>query len=202
MRDGTGCARPIGYKSGDGWLPGVSVFAKRAGKVARASDTGLSPGDDPAPSGTSSSCCRKAMGAGGPALPIHDGAGRWRSISLIPAKPRRGLRRLARQQRPPRHDRRQGKSLAARRRRLCRLGRLSSAAPASASSGAASFRDSVPPNSLNPIRTPSRRLARTEQEWHQAHAAPAKVPDGHTSSRDGWQDNYFDPMKEYFAKRG
>jgi activator of HSP90 ATPase len=29
------------------------------------------------------------------------------------------------------------------------------------------------------------------------------VPDGHTSYRDGgWQDNYFDPMKKYFGKRG
>jgi activator of HSP90 ATPase len=29
------------------------------------------------------------------------------------------------------------------------------------------------------------------------------VPDGHFSYRDGgWQENYFDPMKEYFAKRG
>jgi activator of HSP90 ATPase len=27
------------------------------------------------------------------------------------------------------------------------------------------------------------------------------VPDGHTSYRDGgWQENYFDPMKGYFAK--
>jgi activator of HSP90 ATPase len=28
------------------------------------------------------------------------------------------------------------------------------------------------------------------------------VPDGHTSYRDGgWQENYFAPMKEYFAER-
>jgi uncharacterized protein YndB with AHSA1/START domain len=28
------------------------------------------------------------------------------------------------------------------------------------------------------------------------------VPDGHTSYRDGgWQENYFDPMKVYFAQR-
>jgi hypothetical protein len=43
MRDGTGSACPIGYKSGDGSLRGVSVFAKRAGKVVRASDTGPQP---------------------------------------------------------------------------------------------------------------------------------------------------------------
>lgn len=30
-----------------------------------------------------------------------------------------------------------------------------------------------------------------------------KVPDGHTGYRDGgWQEFYFQPMKEYFAKRG
>ena len=29
----------------------------------------------------------------------------------------------------------------------------------------------------------------------------SNVPDGHTSYRDGgWQDNYFEPMKRYFAK--
>ena len=29
------------------------------------------------------------------------------------------------------------------------------------------------------------------------------VPDGHTSYRDGgWQKNYFEPMKRYFAARG
>jgi predicted dithiol-disulfide oxidoreductase (DUF899 family) len=39
-------AADLGYKSDDGWLPGVSVFAKRAGKVVRVSDTGLGPGDD------------------------------------------------------------------------------------------------------------------------------------------------------------
>jgi activator of HSP90 ATPase len=31
----------------------------------------------------------------------------------------------------------------------------------------------------------------------------SNVPDGHTSYRDGgWQDNYFAPMKRYFATRG
>ena len=31
--------------------------------------------------------------------------------------------------------------------------------------------------------------------------AHSLVPDGHTSYRDGgWQHNYFDPMKRYFAK--
>jgi predicted dithiol-disulfide oxidoreductase (DUF899 family) len=39
-------AADLGDKSDDGWLPGVWVFAKRAGKLVRVSDTGLSPGDD------------------------------------------------------------------------------------------------------------------------------------------------------------
>jgi activator of HSP90 ATPase len=27
----------------------------------------------------------------------------------------------------------------------------------------------------------------------------SKVPDGHTSYQDGWQDHYFEPMKLYFS---
>ena len=42
----TGFARDMGYRSDDGWLPGVSVFRKRGQKIYRVSDTSFQPGDD------------------------------------------------------------------------------------------------------------------------------------------------------------
>jgi predicted dithiol-disulfide oxidoreductase (DUF899 family) len=42
----TGFARDMGYRSDDGWLPGVSVFRKRGRKIYRVSDTSFQPGDD------------------------------------------------------------------------------------------------------------------------------------------------------------
>jgi predicted dithiol-disulfide oxidoreductase (DUF899 family) len=43
---GTNFAEDMGYKSADGWLPGVSVFTKRGDKIVRVSDTRFGPGDD------------------------------------------------------------------------------------------------------------------------------------------------------------
>ena len=43
---GTGFAADMGYKGEDGWLPGVSVFARHGGKILRVADTGFQPGDD------------------------------------------------------------------------------------------------------------------------------------------------------------
>jgi len=43
---GTDFAADMGYRSEKGWQPGVSVFAKRQGKIFRVSDTGFGPGDD------------------------------------------------------------------------------------------------------------------------------------------------------------
>jgi len=42
----TNFAHDMGYRSDDGWLPGVSVFRKRGQKIRRVSDTGFHPGDD------------------------------------------------------------------------------------------------------------------------------------------------------------
>jgi len=42
----TGFARAMGYRSDEGWLPGVSVFRKQGQSVCRVSDTGFQPGDD------------------------------------------------------------------------------------------------------------------------------------------------------------
>ena len=42
----TNFARDMGYRSDNGWLPGVSVFRKRGQKICRVSDTGFQPGDD------------------------------------------------------------------------------------------------------------------------------------------------------------
>jgi predicted dithiol-disulfide oxidoreductase (DUF899 family) len=42
----TSFATDMGYRGADGWLPGISVFAKRGGAVVRVSDTRLGPGDD------------------------------------------------------------------------------------------------------------------------------------------------------------
>ncbi|HEX7969220.1 MAG TPA: DUF899 family protein [Stellaceae bacterium] len=43
---GTDFAADMGYRSANGWMPGVSVFEKRGGKIVRVSDTGFGPGDD------------------------------------------------------------------------------------------------------------------------------------------------------------
>jgi predicted dithiol-disulfide oxidoreductase (DUF899 family) len=44
---GTTFAADMGYRSQEGrWLPGVSVFQRRRGKIVRVADTGFSPGDD------------------------------------------------------------------------------------------------------------------------------------------------------------
>jgi predicted dithiol-disulfide oxidoreductase (DUF899 family) len=39
-------AADMGYRSGEGWRPGVSVFRKEAGRILRVSDTGFGPDDD------------------------------------------------------------------------------------------------------------------------------------------------------------
>ena len=39
-------ADDMGFRSEDGWLPGVSVFRKRGQKLYRVSDTSFLPGDD------------------------------------------------------------------------------------------------------------------------------------------------------------
>jgi predicted dithiol-disulfide oxidoreductase (DUF899 family) len=39
-------AGEMGYRGDNGWLPGVSVFEKRNGKIVRVSDTSFGPGDD------------------------------------------------------------------------------------------------------------------------------------------------------------
>lgn len=45
--ENTSFADDMGYKSAEhGWMPGVSVFKKRDGKVVRVSDTHFGPGDD------------------------------------------------------------------------------------------------------------------------------------------------------------
>jgi predicted dithiol-disulfide oxidoreductase (DUF899 family) len=41
-----GFARDMGYRTDEGWLPGVSVFRKQGQNICRASDTGFQPGDD------------------------------------------------------------------------------------------------------------------------------------------------------------
>jgi len=42
----TSFAADMGYRSEQRWLPGVSVFTRRDGKVLRVGDTGFGPGDD------------------------------------------------------------------------------------------------------------------------------------------------------------
>ena len=39
-------ARDMGYRSNNGWLPGVSVFRKRGKKIWRVSDSSFDEGDD------------------------------------------------------------------------------------------------------------------------------------------------------------
>ena len=44
---GTRFADKMGYGSeGEGWMPGISVFQRRNGKIVRVSDTAFGPGDD------------------------------------------------------------------------------------------------------------------------------------------------------------
>lgn len=43
---GTGFAEDMGYRSPERWLPGVSVFERRDGRILRVSDTDFGPGDD------------------------------------------------------------------------------------------------------------------------------------------------------------
>ncbi len=43
---GTSFAQDMGYRSDNGWLPGVSVFRKRGQRIRRVSDTRFGPGDD------------------------------------------------------------------------------------------------------------------------------------------------------------
>ncbi|MDH3689861.1 MAG: DUF899 domain-containing protein [Gammaproteobacteria bacterium] len=43
---GSTFASDMGYKSKDGWEPGVSVFRKPGAKILRVSDTSFGPGDD------------------------------------------------------------------------------------------------------------------------------------------------------------
>jgi len=43
---GTSFAADMGYRDDKSWLPGVSVFEKRGGKLFRVSDTRFGPGDD------------------------------------------------------------------------------------------------------------------------------------------------------------
>jgi predicted dithiol-disulfide oxidoreductase (DUF899 family) len=44
---GSNFAADMGYRGeGGGWLPGVSVFKRRDGKIFRVSDAGFEPGDD------------------------------------------------------------------------------------------------------------------------------------------------------------
>ncbi len=42
----TSFAADMGYRGEKGWLPGVSVFTRRGGKILRVSDTSFGPGDD------------------------------------------------------------------------------------------------------------------------------------------------------------
>ena len=42
----TSFAADMGYRGEDGWMPGVSVFKNRGGKIFRVSDTRFAPGDD------------------------------------------------------------------------------------------------------------------------------------------------------------
>ena len=43
---GSSFAADMGYRDDKSWLPGVSVFEKRGGKLFRVSDTHFGPGDD------------------------------------------------------------------------------------------------------------------------------------------------------------
>ncbi len=43
---GTSFAQDMGYRSSNGWRPGMSVFKRDAGRILRVSDVAWSPGDD------------------------------------------------------------------------------------------------------------------------------------------------------------
>jgi predicted dithiol-disulfide oxidoreductase (DUF899 family) len=43
---GTTFAADMGYRSEQGWRPGVSVFRRKGGRILRVADTGCGPGDD------------------------------------------------------------------------------------------------------------------------------------------------------------
>ncbi len=43
---GSSFAEDMGYKTEEGWMPGVSVFKKQDGRIMRVSDTSFGPGDD------------------------------------------------------------------------------------------------------------------------------------------------------------
>jgi predicted dithiol-disulfide oxidoreductase (DUF899 family) len=43
---GSSFAEDMGYKSAEGWLPGVSVFKRQGSQIVRVSDTSFGPGDD------------------------------------------------------------------------------------------------------------------------------------------------------------
>ncbi|MBI3706683.1 MAG: DUF899 family protein [Proteobacteria bacterium] len=43
---GTSFAEDMGYRSKNGWLPGISVFKREKGRILRVSDAPFSPGDD------------------------------------------------------------------------------------------------------------------------------------------------------------
>ncbi len=44
--EGSSFAEDMGYKAGEGWMPGVSVFKRDGDKLLRVSDTHFGPGDD------------------------------------------------------------------------------------------------------------------------------------------------------------
>ena len=43
---GTTFAEDMGYRSNEGWMPGVSVFRRAGDRIVRVSDAAFSPGDD------------------------------------------------------------------------------------------------------------------------------------------------------------
>jgi hypothetical protein len=60
----TSFAEDMGYRSKDGWLPGVSVFLKQGERIRRVSDNRFGPGTISARSGISLTCCPKVPMAG------------------------------------------------------------------------------------------------------------------------------------------
>ena len=43
---GSSFAVDMGFRTSQGWKPGVSVFQRKGRKIVRVSDAGFSPGDD------------------------------------------------------------------------------------------------------------------------------------------------------------